>query len=78
MKQEKPCLYSRVGRVSWRGWSGHDTAHSAGLLFFCAEGIAKVLVAQIVPDNQRGTVYESFNASLGLMALSANLIVWLL
>lgn len=44
-----------------------------GLYYATTEGIAKALVAHIVPDNQRGTAYGFFNASLGLMALPANL-----
>lgn len=45
-----------------------------GFYYATTEGIAKALVANIVPDNQRGTAYGFFNASLGLMSLPANLI----
>ncbi|WP_277668892.1 MFS transporter [Caproiciproducens galactitolivorans] len=45
-----------------------------GFYYATTEGIAKALVAHIVPDNQRGTAYGFFNASLGLMSLPANLI----
>lgn len=45
-----------------------------GFYYATTEGISKALVARIVPDNQRGTAYGFFNASLGLMALPANLI----
>ncbi|MHB1377028.1 MAG: MFS transporter [Candidatus Humimicrobiaceae bacterium] len=45
-----------------------------GLYYATTEGIAKSLVASIVPDTKRGTAYGLFNASLGLMALPANII----
>jgi len=45
-----------------------------GLYYATTEGIAKSLVAHIVPDNKRGTAYGLFNASLGLMTLPANII----
>lgn len=45
-----------------------------GFYYATTEGVSKALVARIVPDNQRGTAYGFFNASLGLMALPANLI----
>jgi len=45
-----------------------------GLYYATTEGIAKSLVARIVPDNKRGTAYGLFNASLGVMTLPANII----
>jgi Major Facilitator Superfamily. len=45
-----------------------------GLYYATTEGIAKSLVANIVPDNKRGTAYGLFNASLGVMTLPANII----
>lgn len=45
-----------------------------GLYYATTEGIAKSLVARIVPDNKRGTAYGLFNASLGIMTLPANII----
>ncbi|MHB1377968.1 MAG: MFS transporter, partial [Candidatus Humimicrobiaceae bacterium] len=45
-----------------------------GLYYATTEGIAKSLVASIVPNTKRGTAYGLFNASLGLMALPANII----
>lgn len=49
-----------------------------GFYYATTEGVSKALVARVVPDNQRGTAYGFFNASLGLMALPANLIAGLL
>lgn len=45
-----------------------------GLYYATTEGIAKSLVARIVPENKRGTAYGLFNASLGIMTLPANII----
>lgn len=45
-----------------------------GLYYATTEGIAKSLVARIVPDNKRGTAYGLYNASLGVMSLPANII----
>lgn len=45
-----------------------------GLYYATTEGIAKSLVARIVPDNKRGTAYGLYNASLGIMTLPANII----
>jgi MFS family permease len=45
-----------------------------GMYYATTEGIAKALVARLVPDNKRGTAYGFFNASLGIMTLPANLI----
>ncbi|NSW89341.1 MAG: MFS transporter [Firmicutes bacterium] len=45
-----------------------------GLYYATTEGIAKSLIARIVPDSKRGTAYGLFNASLGIMTLPANII----
>ena len=45
-----------------------------GMYYATTEGIAKALVARLVPDSKRGTAYGFFNASLGIMTLPANLI----
>lgn len=45
-----------------------------GMYYATTEGISKALVAHVVPENQRGTAYGLFNASLGMMSLPANLI----
>lgn len=45
-----------------------------GFYYATTEGIAKSLVAHIIPQGSRGTAYGLFNASLGIMTLPANLI----
>jgi MFS family permease len=45
-----------------------------GLYYALTEGAAKALVAELVPETDRGTAYGLFNASIGVMALPASLI----
>jgi len=45
-----------------------------GLYYALTEGSAKALVAELVPETDRGTAYGLFNASIGVMALPASLI----
>lgn len=45
-----------------------------GLYYALTEGSGKALVAELVPEENRGTAYGLFNASIGVMALPASLI----
>jgi MFS family permease len=50
-----------------------------GVYYALTEGVAKALVADIVPQEQRGTAYGLFNAAIGFSALPASLaagILW--
>jgi len=49
-----------------------------GIYYALTEGVAKALVADIVPEEQRGTAYGLFNAAIGLTALPASLIAGIL
>jgi MFS family permease len=49
-----------------------------GVYYAATEGTAKALIADLVPDERRGTAYGLFNAAVGLMALPASLIAGLL
>ena len=49
-----------------------------GVYYAATEGTAKALVADLVPDSQRGTAYGLFNAAIGLTALPASVIAGLL
>jgi MFS family permease len=40
--------------------------------------VAKALVADLVPEDRRGTAYGLFNAAIGLTALPASLLAGLL
>ena len=49
-----------------------------GIYYALTEGVAKALVADIVPEEQRGTAYGLFNAAIGLTALPASFIAGIL
>ena len=49
-----------------------------GVYYAATEGTAKALVADLVPDAQRGTAYGLFNAAIGLTALPASVIAGVL
>jgi MFS family permease len=49
-----------------------------GVYYALTEGVAKALVADIVPSEQRGTAYGLFNAAIGITALPASLIAGIL
>ena len=49
-----------------------------GIYYALTEGVAKALVADIVPQEQRGTAYGLFNAAIGLAALPASVFAGLL
>lgn len=49
-----------------------------GIYYAATEGVAKALVADLVPEAQRGTAYGLFNAAIGLTALPASVIAGLL
>lgn len=45
-----------------------------GLYYSLTEGSAKAMVAELVPESNRGSAYGLFNASVGIMALPASVI----
>ncbi len=45
-----------------------------GLYYAFTEGSAKAMIAELVPEANRGSAYGLFNASIGVMALPASLI----
>jgi MFS family permease len=49
-----------------------------GIYYALTEGVAKALVADIVPQEQRGTAYGVFNAAIGFSALPASVIAGVL
>jgi MFS family permease len=49
-----------------------------GIYYALTEGVAKALVADIVPQDQRGTAYGLFNAAIGFSALPASLVAGVL
>ncbi len=64
--------------VASRAWHVWILWAVYGAYYATSEGTAKALVAEAVPDSDRGTAYGLFNASIGIMALPASLIAgWL-
>jgi MFS family permease len=49
-----------------------------GVFYALTEGSAKALVADLVPDEKRGTAYGLYSAGVGLAALPASLIAGIL
>lgn len=49
-----------------------------GLYYAAVEGTAKALVADLIPEAQRGTAYGYYNATVGLMALPGSLLAGVL
>jgi len=49
-----------------------------GIFYAATEGVTKALVADLVPDSQRGTAYGLFHAAIGITALPASLLAGLL
>lgn len=49
-----------------------------GIFYAMTEGVAKAFVADLVPQEQRGTAYGLFNAAIGLTALAASLLAGVL
>ncbi len=64
-----------LSRAGWQIWALFGFY---GLYYAATEGVAKALVADLVPDSQRGTAYGLFNAAIGLTALPASVIAGLL
>lgn len=60
-----------LAKQQWQIWAVYIFY---GMYYATTEGIAKALVAGLVPNSKRGTAYGFFNASLGIMTLPANLI----
>ena len=60
------------------GWQIWTLFGLYGIYYAATEGVAKALVADLVPDAQRGTAYGLFNAAIGITALPASLLAGLL
>jgi MFS family permease len=60
------------------GWQVWALFAFYGLYYAATEGTAKALVADLVPESNRGTAYGLFNAAIGITALPASLIAGLL
>lgn len=64
--------------ISQAGWQIWALFGLYGVYYAATEGTAKALVADLVPDAQRGTAFGLFNAAIGLTALPASVIAGIL
>jgi MFS family permease len=60
------------------GWQVWTLFAFYGLYYAATEGAARALVADLVPQENRGTAYGLFNSAVGIAALPASLIAGLL
>jgi len=64
--------------ASSAGWQIWALFGFYGIYYAATEGVAKALVADLVPPERRGTAYGIYNAAIGLTVLPASLIAGLL
>lgn len=64
-----------LANAAWQIWVLYACY---GLYYGLTDGVAKALVADLVPPDQRGTAYGVFAAAIGLGAFPASLIAGLL
>jgi MFS family permease len=64
-----------VASTGWQVWALYGLY---GLYYGTVEGTAKALVADLVPQEQRGTAYGYYNAAIGLVALPASVLAGVL
>ncbi len=62
-------------RAGWQVWALYVIY---GLYYGMAYGTSNALVADLVPENLRGTAYGTYNAIIGILAFPASLIAGLL
>jgi MFS family permease len=70
-------VYLGFSRAS-SGWQAWVLMLVYGLYYGLTEGVAKALVADLVPEERRGTAYGLYNAAIGLMVFPASAIAGLL
>lgn len=64
-----------LSRTGWQVWALFGLY---GIYYAATEGVAKALVADLVPPEQHGTAYGLYNAAVGLAAFPASFIAGLL
>jgi MFS family permease len=64
-----------VAQQAWQVWLLYV---AYGLYFGLAFGTANAMVADLVPENLRGTVYGTYNAVIGILAFPASFLVGIL
>jgi MFS family permease len=61
-----------------QGWQVWILYVVYGLYYGLAYGTANAMVADLVPENRRGTAYGTYNATIGILVLPASVIAGLL
>lgn len=64
--------------LSHTGWQVWVLYGLYGIYYGATDGVARALVADIVPEAHRGTAYGLYNAAIGITALPASVIAGLL
>ena len=64
--------------LSTTGWQIWALFGLYGIYYAATDGVAKAFIADLVPDERRGTAYGVYNATIGLMALPASVVAGLL
>lgn len=64
--------------LSQTGWLIWALFGLYGIYYAATDGVAKAFIADLVPDELRGTAYGLYNATIGLMALPASVVAGLL
>jgi MFS family permease len=64
-----------LSRSGWQIWALFGLY---GIYYAATDGVAKALIADMVPKERRGTAYGLYNAAIGLTALPASAIAGLL
>jgi MFS family permease len=64
--------------LSQTGWQIWALFGIYGVYYAATDGVAKAFIADLVPNERRGTAYGLYNATIGLMALPASVIAGLL
>jgi len=64
--------------LSQTGWQIWTLFGLYGIYYAATDGVAKAFIADLVPDERRGTAYGLYNATIGLMALPASVVAGLL
>jgi len=64
--------------LSQTGWQIWMLFGLYGIYYASTEGVAKAMIADLVPESQRGTAYGLYAAAVGLTALPASLIAGVL
>ncbi len=64
--------------IAQEGWQVWVIFGLYGFYYAAVEGTAKALIADLIPEAQRGTAYGYYNATIGLMALPASVLAGIL